>query len=108
MLYFIYLFNKTGKNNMSKISAIIADKMVIWANWLIDLNSENNNGINDTIIIIVVLIIALKVFSWQYIRAFLTDLLVFLFILYADIICIESSTIKPKTIAKINAFERLR
>ena len=72
------------------------------------MNSENNNGINETIIIIVVLIIALKVFFWQYARASFTDLFACLFILYADIICIESSTIKPKTIAKIKAFERLR
>ena len=50
---------------MSKISATIADIKIITANWLIDVNSEKNNGNKETIITIVVLIIALKVTDWQ-------------------------------------------
>ena len=39
--------------------------MVIYASWLIDLNSENNKGKSETIITIVVLITALNVFCLQ-------------------------------------------
>ena len=39
--------------------------MVIYASWLIDLNSENNKGRSETIITIVVLITAWNVFFLQ-------------------------------------------
>ena len=59
-------FKIDGKNNKSKITAIIAEIIVIKASWLIDLNSENNRGVSDTIITIVVLQTALNVYFLQY------------------------------------------
>ncbi len=93
---------------MSNISAIIAAVIVIYASWLMDVNCENKSGKSDTIITKVVLITAWNVFSWQCCIDSCMDLFLLLLILYADIIWTESSTIKPKTIAKINALERLR
>ena len=70
--------------------------------------SENNNGIKEAIIIKVVLITALKVLLSQYVNASSGVKPLLLLKLYDDIICIESSTINPKTIAKINAFDKLK
>ena len=97
-----------GRNNKSNITAIIAEIIVIKANWLIDLNSENNNGRSEIIITIVVLHTALNVYLLQYSKASFMVLFSFRFILYAEIICIESSTINPNTIARINAFDKLK
>tara|TARA_B100000927_G_C16278862_1_gene394674 strand:+ start:383 stop:634 length:252 start_codon:yes stop_codon:yes gene_type:complete len=82
--------------------------MVIYASWLIDLNSENNNGKSETIITIVVLITAWYVFCLQKLIDSSIDRFLFLQLLYAEMIWIESSTIKPKTIAKIKAFDKLK
>ena len=86
----------------------MAAVIVIEASWLMDVNCENKRGISDTTIIKVVLITAWNVFSLQCLIDSFIDLFLRLLILYADIICTESSTIKPKTIANIKALERLR
>ena len=54
----MYFFNKIGKNNTSNNNANNADIIVIDASWLIDLNSENNNGTTEIIITNVVLMTA--------------------------------------------------
>ena len=104
----IYFLSNLGSRIKSKIIANTAAKIVIYPSWLIDLNSENNNGIKDAIIMKVVLITALNVFLSQYINASSGVKPLLLLKLYDEIIWIESSTINPKTIAKINAFDKLK
>ena len=92
---------------MSNTRAISAAVIVTEASWLIEENSDNKRGISDTIITKVVLITAWNVFSLQcFIDSFI-DLFLFLLTLNAEIICTESSTINPKTIAKIKALDKL-
>ena len=59
--YLIYFISNFGRNMTSNIKAIIAVKIVIYANCLIDLNSEKSKGERDKITTIVVFKTALNV-----------------------------------------------
>ena len=102
-----YLIN-FGKYIKSKTIAIIAETIVSKPNWLIELNSEKRRGINVTIIISVVLITAFPVtLSDLSMASFLLKPLRILNL--KDVIkWIESSTINPNIMAKINAFDKLK
>ena len=85
---------------------MIAQMIVITPNWETDLNSEKTNGNKQNIITNVVLITALPVvLTTLFIISFSS---LFNLLRYALIIWIESSTIRPKTIVKIKALDRLK
>ena len=88
--------------------AIIAEIMVKKPSWLIELNSENKRGTNVIIITIVVFITALPVKFKDFFIAnwWFSPLLILN--LYELMMWIESSTIKPNIIAKINALDKLK
>ena len=85
---------------------MIAQMIVITPNWETDLNSEKTNGNKQNIITNVVLITALPVvLTTLFIISFSS---LFNLLRYALIIWIESSTIRPNTIVKIKALDKLK
>ena len=87
---------------------MLAHNIVISASWDTDLNSENNKGVKHNIIRIVVFKIAEPVWVTIELSAISFDLPFLIECVYALIRWMESSMIRPKTIVKINAFDKLK